>query len=814
MKLTKIEIVNFGKFTHTSFSLTDNATIFVGPNEAGKSTILAFIKQILFGFYLKSRSSLFFENYRPLRHAASMGGSLTFINAQGQEFRLTRLWAQGDKTKKGELTVFLNGQQVPASTFFAQFHDIDGDFYTDSFIFNQDTLAQITGLQKNELLERIYYLGASQSGRFLQLRDQFAREAAVLFKPTGRKPEVNRLLREMQAQKEKIADLIDEFSQYQQENGKLARQNEALAQKQAQLLQLQKQAANLSKLAQKKASYRQLQVLLKKQENLQFTPQNYQQAQELTAQIASLEANNKEYQQQLGEKETKSTSALKGLLAQENVFLQMQAELNNLQAEKQLLEKNQEQLLRTNPALAQLQDLSPSQRLTWQKESQKYAQTSPKPESKSQPILLVAALLAVFSVLTTFFSLPLAAGGGVMTVLVFAWGLYLKGQEKTQLQNYQRQVKQAQNWQKKHGNLSASELTAALALLGEYQLQIEKIAQNKQRQKQLSTEIESFRLKLQQCLSHPVTDFSLAWQKANKLLQQLQAQQQQREILQQSVQVNNSKIKDLKLKLLPLFVADKVESMPQYQERYQKYLQQKEIDTQITALKNELGPDLRQLQQLDAAVFKQRQENLTQQTSQLQTQIKEEQGKAAEIKVQMQNLADSDRLFTEKQKLETLKAQFKTASQDYLANQLASACLTKFLDLASNQRFPKMLKLAQDYFKLLTSGKYLALSLEKKLKVKTATGQQIGVEYLSRGTGEQLYFALKLAFVDTIRDQINLPLLIDDSFVNFDQTRTQAITSLLNKIRQKNQLLLFTTKKELADSFAGQTISLGAENNA
>lgn len=814
MKLTKIEIVNFGKFTHTSFSLTDNATIFVGPNEAGKSTILAFIKQILFGFYLKSRSSLFFENYRPLRHAAPMGGSLTFINSQKQEYKLTRLWAQGDKTKKGELTVFLNGQQVPASSFFAQFHDINGDFYTDSFIFNQDTLAQITSLQKNELLERIYYLGASQSGRFLQVRDQFAREAAVLFKPTGRKPEVNRLLREMQAQKEKIVDLTDEFTQYQQENSALVQQNKDLEQKQLQLQQLQKQATNLAKLAQKQASYGQVQALLKKQENLKFTPQNYQQAQALTAQIASLEANNKEYQQQLGPKETGSTSELKSLLAQENVFLQKQAELNNLQAEKQLLEKSQEQLLRTNPALAQLQDLSPSQRLTWQKESQKYAQTLPKPERKSQPILLVAAVLAVVSVLTTFFSLSLAAGGGVMTVLLLAWGLYFKGQETRQLRNYQQQIKQAQAWQERHGNLSASELTAALALLGEYQLQIEKIDHNKQQQKQLATEIERFRLQLQKCLSHPVTDFSLAWQEANQLLQQRQAQQQQREILQQSVQVNNSKLKDLKLKLLPLLATDKVESMSQYQERYQKYLKQKEIATQITALKNELGPDLKKLQQLDAIAFKQQQENLTQQISQLQTQIKQQQGKVAELKVQMQNLADSDRLFTEKQKLETLKAQFKTASQDYLANQLASACLTKFLDLASNQRFPKMLTLAQDYFKLLTSGKYLALSLEKKLKVKTATGQQIGVEYLSRGTGEQLYFALKLAFVDTIRDQINLPLLIDDSFVNFDQTRTQAITSLLNKIRPKNQLLVFTTKKELAASFAGQTISLGAENNA
>lgn len=45
------------------------------------------------------------------------------------------------------------------------------------------------------------------------------------------------------------------------------------------------------------------------------------------------------------------------------------------------------------------------------------------------------------------------------------------------------------------------------------------------------------------------------------------------------------------------------------------------------------------------------------------------------------------------------------------------------------------------------------------------------MQYLSRGTSEQLYFALKLAFIQQIRDEINLPILIDDSFVNFDDHR-------------------------------------------
>ena len=59
MKLTKINILNFGKLSNVNFELTSNLSIFEGNNEAGKSTTVAFIKQVLFGFYLKTSMSSF-----------------------------------------------------------------------------------------------------------------------------------------------------------------------------------------------------------------------------------------------------------------------------------------------------------------------------------------------------------------------------------------------------------------------------------------------------------------------------------------------------------------------------------------------------------------------------------------------------------------------------------------------------------------------------------------------------------------------------------------------------------------------------------
>ena len=100
------------------------------------------------------------------------------------------------------------------------------------------------------------------------------------------------------------------------------------------------------------------------------------------------------------------------------------------------------------------------------------------------------------------------------------------------------------------------------------------------------------------------------------------------------------------------------------------------------------------------------------------------------------------------------------------------------------------------------------IELDKKLKVKRADGKKFEVEYLSRGTSEQLYFALKLAFVEQVADKIALPILIDDAFVNFDAQRTNYIVELLKELAKKTQVLIFTARQDLVTSLAMKPIRI------
>ena len=51
MRITGLHIDGFGRFTDRSFGpLERPVAVFYGPNEAGKTTLLEFIRRVLFGF--------------------------------------------------------------------------------------------------------------------------------------------------------------------------------------------------------------------------------------------------------------------------------------------------------------------------------------------------------------------------------------------------------------------------------------------------------------------------------------------------------------------------------------------------------------------------------------------------------------------------------------------------------------------------------------------------------------------------------------------------------------------------------------------
>ena len=85
MILEKLYIDGFGKFSDYSLNFSPSIQILYGENEAGKSTIHAFIQAMLYGIPKGASKKEVFFQYRPFSKALGFGGSLTFSH-QGKSY--------------------------------------------------------------------------------------------------------------------------------------------------------------------------------------------------------------------------------------------------------------------------------------------------------------------------------------------------------------------------------------------------------------------------------------------------------------------------------------------------------------------------------------------------------------------------------------------------------------------------------------------------------------------------------------------------------------------------------------------------------
>ena len=119
---------------------------------------------------------------------------------------------------------------------------------------------------------------------------------------------------------------------------------------------------------------------------------------------------------------------------------------------------------------------------------------------------------------------------------------------------------------------------------------------------------------------------------------------------------------------------------------------------------------------------------------------------------------------------------------------------------------PNVLKQASSYVCSITKNRYSDLSVDT-----TETDSRLFVRYaheafplpvdsrLSRGTREQIYLALRMAFADHIGGDTSLPLILDELFVNWDPTRTQSGLDVVRKASENRQIFMMTCHPGFAD---------------
>lgn len=773
MKLKKISIRAFGRFEKVSWELPADLNVFYGLNEAGKTTIAVFIKQVLFGFPVRQKRFDLFEDYSPLSGANPMGGSLTFADGN-DTYVLERL--KQDR-HADTVTLTLNGEEVPASLFYDKIKNVDGDFYQDSFVFDQDQLARVTELSRQDLLERVYFLGAAQSHRLEEIRGKFEDEAQDLFKPRGKNPALNQLLTQHDESQEHLEELQQEQTAFTAERQRYAELRKQLAE-QVQV-QKQKEAAfnQDSSLLQKLPAYQQLQELNKIQQD-NFDEKNYQQAQALAAQAASFSTQESDL----------DIAQADAVLAQKLNAVNWLNEQKNTVQKQADLQKDLEQKRALNPQAAKLADMSTAELAQLRKDW-------PQEKQNSNKFVIIAWLVAVALTIATFaFNKAFAVVFGIAAVGLLLYA-FLGNKPKTS------------DFEQKYGFApqgSADDLINAVVAMQDLDQQLTAC---QAKQTELASQLAGLRQQLQ--LVMPTASGDLLQDLSR--LDQLTAAAKANELQKQ-------KQAEVKIQLQKVLAQAGVDSWPAYQDRYQEHLAAVQKKAQAKALADQLGPDLPRLQSIaadekfKASVEKQKAElaAISEQTEALRQQ-------AADLQAELRHEAGSADVARQSQAVSQLASQAKQTSQQYLADLLASELIQTTLGLASHNSFPKMMTAADKYLALLTGDRYDKLIWPKSgrgVELRRADGQKVPLRNLSRGTAEQLYFALKLAFVQKAAGEVGLPLIIDDAFVNFDPRRRQFMKQLLQTLASERQVLVFTADQDLAAALQPAYLDLNEVKHA
>lgn len=123
---------------------------------------------------------------------------------------------------------------------------------------------------------------------------------------------------------------------------------------------------------------------------------------------------------------------------------------------------------------------------------------------------------------------------------------------------------------------------------------------------------------------------------------------------------------------------------------------------------------------------------------------------------------------------------------------------------------PDVLLRAGNYIESISGGRYNQVFIKDDEQAGLAVKSSYAdypleiKQPLSRGTVEQIYFALRLALLDHLDgDGERLPVFLDEVMVNWDESRMENGLKLLKNIAQNRQVFLFTCHKGLVDMLSG-----------
>lgn len=926
MKIIKAYINGYGRFHDKNFEFAPGFNLFYGPNEAGKTTLMSFLRAIYFGFPKKRDAA---ERYVPLS-GGTHGGSVEIETSDNKKLTIS---LKPGRTLTGEISVLgedgaeLSGEEA-GKCLQAVLHGVSETIFRSVFAFSLTELQRLDTLQNEEIDAQIYSAGTGVGDVTLPTILKLVEDKRDKIYKHGRSVQiVPKIVKELEKARSEIADIQKDRDRYKA----LISNIEKLKEKQAkcsygieekrkkrekasrlkagrenvkELKEIEKQLLSINvksdkfpadgvkrlelfedKLAEKRQEHKEL----KKQEdnfNTQFSSiklddavlnaesyiksliedrsaemENIDKIQKLEAKIASLGSNASNAISNLGS--GWGEDRINSLDVGNEVSLNVRSLTDKISNTQVSVEK-------AESTLAQAKKSKQDAYEEFQVFSRNLEELKPKSPNK----VIMATGIPITILLSALLGITLGPIAGIITAvfgaIIITTLYYLKRvpEEDTDESNSRQMlilkarrksivdaVKLLRAAREEHKNalgewqewLRDSGFGIELDRDGVFVRidTIKKIKDHLRNKDEAVNGLENIKKRAQLYLD-----------RVNSILYLFNIQECRLGNISESINKIDDKFKlEIKHKETKASLKEKIKECEEKEKKQEKILDNLKNGIKVL-LKESFAGDPEEFRKIDVMI--QKRDDLRERRNILEIQLTRLVGSPAEIKSfkeevaresnslktdrsikemeerltkmegdlsnivqeigakknQLSELEAKDKLAGLRFQEESLKAKLQKAITEWSVNALCYKLLDGARVIYERERQPFVLKHAGENLSTITAGRYVKVikkTDDNRLVVETPEGQQKNVTALSRGTAEQLYLSMRLAFIKEYANRMGtLPLIVDDILVNFDPQRADATMQLINEVSKENQVVMFSChpgtidlcKKEI-DGFKG-----------
>jgi len=795
MYISKIEIDHFGKWEHETFTFHPNLQVVQGLNESGKTTIRRFIEQMLFDFKQKKNGVY---PYQPL-HTNTRGGRM-WIEDEGLGSLIIERTAVGSQ-KKLVLKSAETGQALPESMLERILHELTLSEYHSLFGFNEEELQQNVFSNEEEMHRFLYSLSVMGHKGAYEESQSLLNDANKLYRPQAKKLELNERI-------DRLEDLTNRLLQTKSENTLYEGYLHAikgLQQEEEELTTKLSKIQNRIDALEEKHTYLDALEEYRAIEGQQELPKEYDHSKAVEANHC-LRSFEKEIEQT--KEELKRTKDQVQALVEATEDTKLEALYTKAQSMAAIEERafELERELKTHPGNigVQRENIQPFTEAELAKIDAMQRETQPTTSMRTE--ILIGLIGIIVMIVVGFLTNQVLASVIITSGLGVAGAFFLQKNGQVISPKSKKENERVQQILLDKGIEMTLEDAKRFISRNEGR-NVNDFIQKKAQWNQLEERLSAFKEETQdfwknEQITAPATInqqlgiIREAWmnsQKREAKMEQLQESILKKEQHLAQLEQDATEVREELLNSLRPLGITTIEAFRSHMATldHRVALSQKRayIEKQVAIFSSDEKESLHREtleEELQDEVFTK---------AQLESRRKEVRDQLVSLKTKTELMEEDEQVEALQMEADFERFEAQEAMKDWATQVYAAKWILKQLDEKVPTKVPLIVEEASRIFSRLTRGQYTKIHLsDTQSKVKQENGQWMEAFYLSKGALDQLYIAIRFAFIFQLAKKMKIPVLIDDGFVNFDRERLSIMIELMEELSRVTQVFYFTTE--------------------